>query len=753
MNTKLKQYSETWLDWAIKIIFLLSVSIMMIFLLSWPFPRTSQFQLEPGQVAPSNIVAPSTIVYESTLETQRARMRAAQAVELQYDIPEGRIRRQQVDRSREILEFISIVRNDVYATSELQTDYLSAIPDLNLRQEIILGILNASDEQWADVVTEVPLALGRVLREEIRDNESAVALSRRRVPTLTDSNLSEATGGIVVDLVRNLIRPNSFLNEERTEELRTEAYDNIPAQLVRFEQGEIILRAGDIVTEESVEALEQIGILQGEWNWWVVGRAFFFTIVLVTAVIGALSRLSPLVLESNQIMALLTLASIVWLLLAKFMIIAHDWLPYLYPLATLGMLIAVLVNIRVGLIYTIAFTFIVLYLGTPNTFLATILGLGSLFGALILGRAERLAAFLWAGFTIALSNLFILAAFRAPFQELTTSQLSQMILVISLNGGLSASIALIGYFFLGNVFGITTSLQLTELSRPTHPLLRQLVLKSPGTYNHTIIVSNLAERAAAAIGADALLTRVGAYYHDIGKSVRPYFFIENKADGAENSHDKLDPLTSAQIIISHVADGLDLAQKYRLPTRLQDFIREHHGRTYVKYFYDQAVKAAQEEGEIVDESQFRYPGPSPQSKETAILALADTCESAIRAIKPATRTDMANLISKLIDDRVSSGDLNQCNLTFKELQIVKDIFVQVLQGVHHPRIVYPDKAKPLTQNEAAETNQIALQEPKQPTNPIEQPVFDPTAPGTEAGEPSSDIAAPNPLPGGVEQPA
>lgn len=732
MITKLKQYSETWLDWAIKIIFLLCVSIMMIFILSWRFPRASQFQLEPGQVSPSNIVAPTTIVYESVIETQRARIRAAQAVDQQYDIPEGRIRRQQVDRSREILEFISTVRHDIYATPELQTDYLSAIPDLNLRQEVILEILNASDEQWADVVTEVPLTLGRVMREEIRDNENAVALARRRVQTLTDSNLSETTSEIVVDLVRNLIRPNSFLNEERTEKLRKEAFDDIPAQLVRYEQGEMILRAGDIVTEESVEALEQIGILQGEWNWWVVGRAFFFTIVLVTAVIGALSRLYPLALQSNQIAALLTLAAIVWLLLAKFMIIAHDWLPYLYPLATLGMLIAVLVNIRVGLIYTIAFTFIVLYLGTPNTFLATILGcLGSLFGALILGRAERLAAFLWSGFAIALSNLFIFAAFRAPFQELTTSQLSQIILVMSLNGGLSASIALIGYFFLGNVFGITTSLQLTELSRPTHPLLRQLVLKSPGTYNHTIIVSNLAERAAAAIGADALLTRVGAYYHDIGKSVRPYFFIENKADGAKNSHDKLDPLTSAQIIISHVADGLDLAQKYRLPTRLQDFIREHHGKTYVQYFYNQALKAARED-EIVNESQFRYPGPSPKSKETAILALADTCESAIRAIKPATRTDMANLINKLIDDRVASGDLNECDLTFKELQTVKDIFVQVLQGVHHPRIVYPDKAKPLTENQGAQTNEAELQAPQQPNEQIQQPMPNSLTPLIEA---------------------
>ena len=174
-----------------------------------------------------------------------------------------------------------------------------------------------------------------------------------------------------------------------------------------------------------------------------------------------------------------------------------------------------------------------------------------------------------------------------------TPDLIQLLIVTLVNGGLSASIALLGYFALGSLFGITTSLQLTELSRPTHPLLRQLLLKAPGTYHHTIVVSNLAERAAAAIGADAFLSRVGAYYHDIGKTVRPYFFTENIMDGA-SPHEKLDPLTSAQIIISHVTEGVDLAEKYHLPPRIRDFIREHHGRSLVKYFYIKAQQAAPE---------------------------------------------------------------------------------------------------------------------------------------------------------------
>jgi putative nucleotidyltransferase with HDIG domain len=302
-----------------------------------------------------------------------------------------------------------------------------------------------------------------------------------------------------------------------------------------------------------------------------------------------------------------------------------------------------------------------------------------------------LTAFLWSGVAVAVVNWLCVAAFRLPFDEFTPARLVQLHAVIFINGGLSASVAMIGYLVLGNLFGITTSLQLTELSRPTHPLLRQLLLKASGTYHHTIVVSNLAERAAAAIGADAFLARVGAYYHDIGKTVRPYFFAENIVDTA-SPHDKLDPLTSAQIIISHVSDGIDLANKYRLPLRIQDFIREHHGRTLVKYFYVQAQREAGENEEI-NPADFSYPGPSPRSKETAILFLADLCEAAVRAVRPATREELETLVNRLIDERVAEGELSDSNITFRELQMIKEVFLQVLQGVHHPRIQYPESIK------------------------------------------------------------
>jgi hypothetical protein len=722
MASRFRVHTAQWVNWLIVAALTASVALLLVGLLSWQIPFGNQVQLNPGQVAPHDVVAPRQIAYASQVLTDRARERAAQAVPDQYDSPDGRVRRQQTEQARRILEYMTVVRSDAYATIEQKSEYLLAIHDLNLTPELALQILNVSDEEWPLLVAEAPATLDRIMREEIR--ESTLTLMRRRVPALVMAELSEPATLVTVELARDLMRPNSFLNQMRTDELRERARSEVTAQTVNLERNEIILRAGDIASPEDVEALTQIGLMQDEWNWWVAIRALIFTVALLAVAGATLFRLRRRTLRNVHEYALLVVMVVAWLIAAKFMLAPHDWLPYLYPLAALGMLVAVLIDLRTAVVVIMLFAVVAHFLAPNNTPLVAYLTLGSLVGAVILGRAERLIAFLWAGIAVAACNLLTIAAFRAPFEDFAPARLLQLHLVVFLNGGLSASVALIGYLVLGNLFGITTSLQLTELSRPTHPLLRQLLLKASGTYHHTIVVSNLAERAAAAIGADAFLARVGAYYHDIGKTVRPYFFAENIVD--DNSpHDKLDPLTSAQILISHVSDGLDLANKYRLPPRIQDFIREHHGRSLVRYFYVQAQREAGED-ELVDEADFRYPGPSPRSKETAILLLADTCEAAVRAMRPGTREELETLVNRLIDERVAEGELNECNLTFRELQMIKEVFLQVLQGVHHPRIQYPESV--VKKAPAASARPAALAAP----------------PGNGA-----DV----PAPGGVEEPA
>lgn len=685
---------DRWLYWLIVATMLSSVVVLVVALLAWQRPFSGQFRLRPGDVAPYDVVAPSEIRFESQVLTEQARARAAQAIPDQYDTLEGRIRRQQVSRSREVLEFITIVRNDPHATPERQDDYLLAINDIDLMPEIALQIEQLTTVDWNAVLAEAPLALDRAMRDDIR--EASLPLVWRRVPSLISAELSEEASNVTAEIVRALIRPNSIFNEARTAELREQARTSVPSQIVTFARGETIIRAGDLATAEDVEALEQIGLLQAAWDRWTFVRAAALAITVLVLVIGAIYRLRPKTFHNYQELSVLVVTIVLWLLAAKFLIIPHDWLPYLYPMAALSMLLAALIDLRVAISVTIGFALIVNFLGASNPALVSYMTAGALIGALALGRPERLSGFLWAGLAVTISNLLIYIAHRTAFVEFESGVLDpslfQNYLVVALNGALSASTALLGYFVLGNLFNIPTSLQLTELSRPTHPLLRQLLLKAPGTYHHTIVVSNLAERAAAAIGADAFLARVGAYYHDIGKTVRPYFFTENIADNS-SPHDKLDPVTSAQILISHVNDGVDLAQKYQLPLQIQDFIREHHGKSLTQYFYVQAQRAAGP-NETVSEEDFRYPGPRPRSKETAVLLLADTCEAAVRSIRPATREDLERLVRKLIDDRISEGELNDCDLTFRDLQTIREIFLQVLQGVHHPRVKYPEPPTP-----------------------------------------------------------
>jgi membrane-associated HD superfamily phosphohydrolase len=282
----------------------------------------------------------------------------------QYDSPDSRVRRHQIERARQILEYITLVRGDAYATPEIQTDYLLAIADLNLTTEPAQQILALSDEEWEAATAEIPLTLDRAMREEIRENTLSTA--RRRVPSQVMAELSEPAAAVTVELVRALIRPNSVLNQARTDELRERARGEVPAQMANLERNEIIVRAGDITTVDDVEALTQIGLIHDEWNWWVTVRSFLFTLALLAVAGGTLYRLRSRTIRNLQDYSLLVVIVVIWLLVAKFMIVPHDWLPYLYPLAALGMLVAVLLDLRVAVLVILAFGLIANYLAPNN---------------------------------------------------------------------------------------------------------------------------------------------------------------------------------------------------------------------------------------------------------------------------------------------------------------------------------------------------------------------------------------------------
>jgi hypothetical protein len=321
--------------------------------------------------------------------------------------------------------------------------------------------------------------------------------------------------------------------------------------------------------------------------------------------------------------------------------------------------------------------------------LAVMIALGGLAGVLTLRRIERLNAYFLAGITIGLTNIATLLVFALIQGNVDPSRVIMIVAAGLLNGMLSAGVGLVGLYLVSHTLNLPTTIRLMELLLPNHPLLQRLLREAPGTYQHSLQVANLAELAAERVGANAVLMRVAALYHDIGKIVAPQYFIENQAEGI-NPHDTLnDPKRSAQIIIAHVMDGEKIARKDHLPNMLIDFIMQHHGTMRVLFFYNKALEAVDCDETKVDIRAFTYPGPRPQTREAGILMLADLSESIVRSKRPRNKQEIEQIIREIFEKRMADGQLLDSGLTLKDLQVMREVFVSTLQGVFHPRIAYP----------------------------------------------------------------
>jgi len=308
----------------------------------------------------------------------------------------------------------------------------------------------------------------------------------------------------------------------------------------------------------------------------------------------------------------------------------------------------------------------------------------------VLNKGRRVDTFFITGVAIGLAGSAVILAYRLTDNYSDLIGVATLVGASLFNGLASSSITLLLQYFFSQVLGLTTALQLLELMRPDHPLLQFILRNAPGSYQHSLQVSNLAEQAAEAIGADPLLTRVGALYHDCGKAANPSFFIENQATSNINPHDDIDPATSVATILKHVEDGVTLARRYRLPPAVQNFIREHHGTLLARYQYARAIEAAGGDSSKVDESRFRYPGPRPRSRETALLMLADGVEARARAESPKNEEELRALVKKVFDFLHKEEQLEDTQLTFRDLQIARETFVKALRNTYHPRIQYPE---------------------------------------------------------------
>jgi len=372
---------------------------------------------------------------------------------------------------------------------------------------------------------------------------------------------------------------------------------------------------------------------------------------------------------------------------SSYFILRRGWTAAYIPFCVIPMLATLLFNeLKVSLLITLAAALAVASLAGNHFNLGLLFLTSGIISSLLVFNVRRRMQIISAGFIVGL----VQAAMLLLIDRFSLYNPARYL--IFMLSGLSSGIIVIGILPLFEyLFKTVTSISLLELADFNHPLLQRMITEAPGTYHHSLIVGNLSEAACNAVGAHALLARIGAYYHDIGKLQKPMYFSENQSIN-ESQHNNLSPTMSKMVIMNHVRDGLDLAKKYRLNPRLMDFIMRHHGKSLVYYFYRRALENIEEDHEIQEEG-FRYPGPKPNSKETAIVLLADSVEAACRALQDPTPARIEGTVHKIINNKFIDGQLDECELTLKDLEKISAVFIHILSGIYHSRIIYPEENK------------------------------------------------------------
>ncbi len=671
------------------LVFLLFCGFILLALLLPLAENFSEPQLKVGDVAPYDIHAPYAITYDSQILTARQQDAAAAEVPLVYSPADTNVARQQLERLRNTLAYIDSVRGDGFATPEQKASDLSALDGIQLSRDTIQGILSLSSSRWQSISQETTSILDQLMREPIRDDQ--ITEVDQKIPSLISLSFPEDESRIITELIQDFVIPNSLYNEQLTEAARQAARTSVTPVTRSFMTNETILQGGKVITLTDYEALQQYGLAQPQNRWQEIVSSLGLTF-LSAAVFAFYFLRNPSLFAGDLGMRKFTILVILFLLflfVARVVIPGHAVIPYVYPVMGFALTISALFSAEMALISVVPLAFLIPY-NLPDAQVLTLYYLlGSIFGVFALKKAHRLTSFFWAGAAIAISGAAVAIAYRIIQPTADWIGIATLAIAAVINGIASASIGLILHYYLAQVIGKTTALQLVELSRPDHPLQQLLMRNAPGTYQHSLQLANLVEQAAEVIGADATLARVGALYHDIGKIINPYFFIENQLPGNMNPHNDLDAETSAATIIRHVSDGLDLARKYHLPRQIYDFIEQHHGTTITRYQYIRALEAAGMNKDAVDVNKFRYAGPRPTTNEIALLMLADTSEARMRAEKPKDEVELQELIRSVVKDKLDLGELDDTRLTLQNLEEIIDSFTSTLRGVYHPRIQYP----------------------------------------------------------------
>lgn len=674
---------------------LVCTSILAFLILIQPWSlRQDELLIEVGDVAPQVLSAPADIQYVSEILTEEARETAERAVAPVYKSPDPAIGRTQTNQLITILRQISDIRDIASEdTYEQKLNDLITLADFPLSSDSASLILTLPPERWDLVYSESIALLGRTMRTAVRTEN--LDMIRQTLGSSVSYTLSVPETTLVVELVSRLVAANSFYSPELTEQARLAARDTVEPVTQSYLEGQMIVQRGQLVTDVIFEALTEAGLVRPVNPIYEYLGAAAITAICALISILYFRRRQAAIQNDLRGLILLAVLFLLFLFSARVVIPNRTLLPYLLPLPALALFVSALYGVERGMVFSLLISIIVPFNMPESQALLPYYLLTSLCGVLALGQARHVMSYIFAVFAITGAGLCSLTAFRLAATELDWIGIATLLGATVLYAIASTVLVLPLQYILAQFLGVTTPMQLLDISRPDSRLLKYFLQRAPGTYQHSLHVANLAEQAAERIGADALLTRVGALFHDIGKAANPLFFVENQPPTQINAHDDLPPEESALAIIRHVSDGLELAKKYRLPRRLRDFISEHHGTLITRYQYNRALQNAGGDETKVDQDRFRYPGPAPRSKETALLMFADGVEARARADQPSGEGEMRKLVQDVIESRQKYGQLNDTSLTQHDLVGIADSFVSTLQVTYHPRLEYPQEPSPV----------------------------------------------------------
>ena len=651
--------------------------------------RRTDYGIKVGDVASTDITAPRTITFVSDILTEEARKDAAENVNNIYLPVDPSISRTQVQNLRYFFQYINIVRNDEYSTREQKIADIQSISVTNIDEGTINQLLDLNADDWITLQDESIRILENIMRNSIR--ETQVTTQIQNIPAMINYYISQSLANLVTSIVSRFVIANSLYSEELTEKSKAEASASVQPRERTYVINQTVVQKGQIITDLNYEALNKMGLVISEND---PEKYISVTLLIIGFAVLFLSYLHWSVnigIYGFKNWLVVSVLFLIYFISGRIITPNHTLIPYVFPASGLGLTISALFGVSPGIIFSLLIAILIPY-DFPNAYVLCIVYLiSSVSAILILGKNRGIGSFLKAG---ALSGLFCVpVVISYQFWNATVTPDTTGLLSISgavIVGGIIASaLALLTHYLVSGWVGIVTPTQLMELIRPDAPLLQYMLQNAPGTYQHCLQVANLAEQAARDIGADSLLTRTGAMYHDVGKSQNPMFFMENQVSGTLNLHADMSPEDSAATIMKHVTDGAELIDKYHLPAKIKDFVLQHHGTNMTRYQYGQAVEKYGEEN--VDPKDYTYPGPKPNCRETALVMLADTVEARARAERPNNKEEIAELVRSVFNMYSSNGQMDDTPLTFHDLTIARASFERILQNIYHHRALYPEQ--------------------------------------------------------------